>query len=1398
MMKRLAVFITLLMVITFSFAKESADKNMKKVVKEKGFYSVLIEESKNKNKILKDALKLSKKFSLPVFIQVDEKKKDFRIYVGKFENPKKAESLKTKLKGLKVGFVKESQIFPIKSKYFKEVIKDKNKKVIKIYSVLYDELPDKNKSKKIKKILEKKYHLPVFIVESIKNMKLYYRIYIGKFATKKEAVQFAKKLSKSRVDLITEKEIASEKVGDKTIFYKIEAKGSLNPAVPNKVSPTGTPKNRRVEVTIVALSSSKTVKVVDLDKIIPKGLYKLNFSMSNIYPLDRVYDLSVFMKIPEGFKLISNSYQLNGKKVEVKQRGDIVVLRVPSLRTEENINFSLKFIAKNEVKVEKIPYVVLFKTPKGKLKNITNNPKLLKTALNLYLKTPSPKDTNRLEIEALKKKVKYGIVYPDIDIVTMDRSVKLEIVVPINASYQLLENGKSVSKDLIAETSKDKQLGIKKIVYLSVPLTQKENIFSLKLNGKLLDTRKVVLSDGIADFRFSIFPKEPPADGKTPVYVVLQSVDENGNPVNIDSFVEVRVDKGDIFDYRTGLYKTFVNDTYKVKMVDGKAIIKLSPSTKIEERRLFAKFGNIEREYVIQFYQEKRPWIVLGNIEGAVGLSETKNNPPKITDMPFDHSKDGVHLKGRAAFFAKGSVKDYTVTMRYDSRKESYKTLMEQNIPSTEENQFYPVYGDDSEQYFEAPTKNNIYVRIDKGLSYLLYGDFNIQIGTEFEFNRYTRTFNGLVWNLEHKKDFKVRTFVTKTKQDIFQERIEGKGLSGPYFLKNKNLIQFSEKVWIEVRDRYNPDIILEKKQLNRFTDYTVNYEEGWLIFKEPVPQFDKNLNPIYIFVIYEAETFSSGEYMYGLRGEKWFKDVRIGITGINEDHSIKNKNLYGIDIYYQKGSITALAEFAHSEGYLDTSLNPTSGNAGKAEISYSYKDINSKLYYKQVEDGFQNPSSTTAEERYTTYGFNISKNMKKTNITLNGLVDDRASNNRKEIDFTISREISENLSFNIGGRYNNERRTSDSDEYFQAIIGGQWNPNERLSISLRREQSLSSGVGSTFFPTRTIGKLNYQWLPNVNTFIQTEVQEREDKDVSLTTFGMESQLNEDTTAFTKYTLDDSVSGWRTQSHIGLNHVFQIREGFAIDLGGEDVRSLSGDKDKDYTALRMRAVYTQSERYKMSGSYEVRLSEKQKPQHYLNIGGALKYNEQYTILVRERYFLSDFKENDLLFGFAKRPVYDDMFNYLIKLRWKISDMTDYVNKYIASWHLNYQPKSSLQLMGEIAFKYTDTKDVGTSFAHLYRGRLIYDWTDRLDTGIQLGVFKENESKTSSYTVGAEVGYMLISNLWLSVGYNFDGFYDEDFDDANYWAKGFYFKFRLKFDEDSIRSLTNRYAKRKSR
>ena len=49
----------------------------------------------------------------------------------------------------------------------------------------------------------------------------------------------------------------------------------------------------------------------------------------------------------------------------------------------------------------------------------------------------------------------------------------------------------------------------------------------------------------------------------------------------------------------------------------------------------------------------------------------------------------------------------------------------------------------------------------------------------------------------------------------------------------------------------------------------------------------------------------------------------------------------------------------------------------------------------------------------------------------------------------------------------------------------------------------------------------------------------------------------------------------------------------------------------------------------------------------------------------------------------------------------------------------------------------------------------------------------------------------MTNVWVSAGYNFAGFRDDDFSASTYTAKGAFIRFRYKFDQQTIKDLLNR-------
>ena len=115
----------------------------------------------------------------------------------------------------------------------------------------------------------------------------------------------------------------------------------------------------------------------------------------------------------------------------------------------------------------------------------------------------------------------------------------------------------------------------------------------------------------------------------------------------------------------------------------------------------------------------------------------------------------------------------------------------------------------------------------------------------------------------------------------------------------------------------------------------------------------------------------------------------------------------------------------------------------------------------------------------------------------------------------------------------------------------------------------------------------------------------------------------------------------------------------------------------------------------------------------------------------------------------------------------------------------------LQLALNHGFKYSALKTGGSSFdgvTELLGAEARYDLSDRLDIGFHgEGLYSFN-AKTLDYSFGPSVGFTPADNVWLSLGWNFAGFVDEDFAAAEYSRTGPYLKLRIKFDQSTARGL----------
>ncbi len=253
----------------------------------------------------------------------------------------------------------------------------------------------------------------------------------------------------------------------------------------------------------------------------------------------------------------------------------------------------------------------------------------------------------------------------------------------------------------------------------------------------------------------------------------------------------------------------------------------------------------------------------------------------------------------------------------------------------------------------------------------------------------------------------------------------------------------------------------------------------------------------------------------------------------------------------------------------------------------------------------------------------------------------------------------------------------------------------------------------------------------------------------------------------------------------------------------EQVKSLSkadtDNQNSDNTAASLGVEYLANPNWKAVARIEARWAD-QSDTILNNLGIAYKYSNDVTLLAKNVVSLTDSKNKNsgdrlvdrFQVGAAYRDTEHNRFDALTKVEYRYdSNKSDLNNPYlkhvyIFSNHLNYHPSRDITLSGQYAVKNVDTTFSGlesSGMTHMLSGRAMYDINERWDAGIHTGVLWSNMSSGRRVLVGGEVGYLLAANLWLSGGYNFSGYKDDDLVDSDTTLQGAYVRFRFKFDEN---------------
>jgi uncharacterized repeat protein (TIGR01451 family) len=414
------------------------------------------------------------------------------------------------------------------------------------------------------------------------------------------------------------------------------------------------------------------------------------------------------------------------------------------------------------------------------------------------------------------------------------------------------------------------------------------------------------------------------ADGRTRPVMAIKVLDRNGRPLregvsgnftlNAPYQSAEQVDRQQL-NQLTGTSP--IAARWVVEGSEGIARIELAPTMVSGSLRLDFAFddGEITRRQELEAWIEpgEIEWTIIGLAEGSLGARSVADNMERAGQFNSDLGDNA-----RIALYAKGRVLGkYLLTLAYDSAKQREDQPV---LGAIDPQAYYTVFGDASARQFDAASREKLYVRIETATFYALYGDFQTAFN-QTRLANYNRTATGVRGEARF-GEVKAQVFAARIASRFQRQEIQGQGISGPYNLATRRILANSERVTLEVRDRFRSELIVSSRPLTRFTDYDIDLLSGTIRFAAPVLSRDENLNPQFIVIEFETDAAGEAELNAGARAD-WTNasgTVRIGATAISDagledsNRNVQRTDIGALDLLARVGKDTEIrAEVAVS-----------------------------------------------------------------------------------------------------------------------------------------------------------------------------------------------------------------------------------------------------------------------------------------------------------------------------------------------------------------------------------------------------------------------------------------------------------------------------------------------------
>jgi flagellar motor protein MotB len=393
------------------------------------------------------------------------------------------------------------------------------------------------------------------------------------------------------------------------------------------------------------------------------------------------------------------------------------------------------------------------------------------------------------------------------------------------------------------------------------------------------------------------------------------------------------------------------------------------------------EFGNGEL-FLRDLALHRSDWFTVGIADMTLSGNMTSGPAELLAPDKQQYSED-VSFQGRLAFYTDGKFENgWSLTASADTREgpldEIFSNFMDKSpdglFRRMDPDYHYPTFGDDSTVTEDAPTRGKFYVKVKKDETYGLWGNFKVG----YTDNDLAHVDRGLYGANLHYQPLDTTGFgEPRLLVDGFGAdpgtvggRDELRGTGGSlYFLRRQDILEGSERLRIEVRDK-DSGLVMGVKNLTPVLDYDIDYLQGRILLARPLSSTaDDGLlvssesiggHPVFLVVRYEfTPGFDDPDTLAaGGRVHYWFNDhIKVGVTGSHDEELDIENSLGGTDLTLRMSPASWIkleAGRTKGPGVLATTSSDGGYNFGASDDVTENDDIEASSYRFDASLGFK------------------------------------------------------------------------------------------------------------------------------------------------------------------------------------------------------------------------------------------------------------------------------------------------------------------------------------------------------------------------------------------------------------------------------------------------------------